>query len=1191
MRRRIWRISEDRFDDPKPDLIVCPETLNLTFPLSGDRKGTFRLQSKNGVMARGIVYSSNPYVLCETPQFEGTEITISYKLQDAAFSKEDMLEGNFTIIYNQGSLRLPYRFLFTEEEKDGKADGELSLSTPEDLCRIYRKDPEGALRLFFSENYAKAMEKAPLDQKLLFRGFVTATPTIQNLENYLVDGKVKEPVLFESKDKEVKVYGLREDWQGTIPITRSTWGYTSIHVESDADFLEPEKKVLTETDFLGVAASLRFLIRKDRLHGGRNAGHIRLFDKRNSIRITIEAGLRTEEEGKKLSEENQRPKTIVRLYKDYIFFRLGKMEKEAWVKESLDSLDLLSHMEEEETEKKKGFLSYRENVWINLCRCYLHLMNDDRQEALYFIRELKEDIKDHASPAWAALLYLCIKMEEEESYKTRLTEEIEEIFAMNPDDLRIFLLLLHLRTSYERDPAWKLKDIRQWVMNGYASPLLYLEAMDLYNKAPYLLNEFNPFTFRVLAFLEKYHAFSDAISMQLVEILSFFPVFDERVLRILMACYKDHYRRDDLLKRILSYLLLGRKFKEAYLPWYLLGIEKDMDVPGIYEAYLYSLPQDYVSPLPKKVKLYFRYPSQLPFEQKAQLFANCVLHKREDPDTYKEYFRAIIKFAKEQLYAGRLSDNMIILYRDLLKGEFLTDDDCRNLGRLFFVKKAVPLRQKAVRLVVYENCRKNPRMFPVVNGLSYVTIQDPDFKIFLEDGDGCRFAEEGRVYLEDILPESSRIFLENRIPDPYEFQLSDFIRRKEKTFQSGDLSLIQHLLSDEEIAPAFRKNLYPAMLDYLKQQGKEEVLTSYLWDHRKDEFLPVELRKEMLTYGIKEEFLDEAYEMLLLTNGLMVDPKLLLWVVNFRIVRAGFQEEDFLVSLASWLFLRDCASEQSLAYLNRYYSGPIRDMQKLFLQVEEDRMQDFGLTERILIQMLYSSYNMDYPAKLYLSYKRRHPNRMVVEAFLNFWSRQYLLYDRKEDASFFSDLMRLEETGDGSRSMRLALLKDLLGRTGLSAEETSLLEKLLSDFTRRRVWFTFYKNADPALQIRYQINDKIFLEYHGQAGRELVLEWQKNEEPKQREFLKEMYDGIYVKPFVLFYSDRVTYQILSPEGENLASGSLSGAENKDQKEKNYFSDMNQIERDRQEKQPEKLAEEIKSFARKQRLTRHLFHWI
>ncbi|MDD6351664.1 MAG: DUF5717 family protein [Lachnospiraceae bacterium] len=1190
MRRRIWRISEDRFDDPKPDLSVSPETLNLTFPVRGSHAGEFVLKSENQVPARGIIYSSNPYVICQNPQFEGSEITVRYQLSDAGFTGEDCLEGNFSIIYNQGSLRLPYRFTFTEK-KEEKASAEPSVYTPEDLVRIYRKDPEGALRLFLGKNYAEAMEKASMEKKLLYRGFVTATPTLQNLENYLVDSRVKDPVLFSVEKKEEKVYGLTEDWQGHVDITRSTWGYTRIHVESDVDFIEPEKDILSESDFLGVSASLHFLIRKDRLHGGRNQGHIRLFDRRSSLTVTVEAGCLSEEDLKKRSEENRKPRIIVSLYKDYISFRLGRMEKDDWAKKTLDSLDLLSRMEEEETEKKRGFLSYRENVWLNLVRCYAHLVNDDRQEALYFIRELKEDIRDHSSPAWAALLYLCIKMEDEEDYRTRLTKEIEEIFAMNPDDLRIFLLLLHLRTSYERDPAWKLKDIRQWAMNGYASPLLYLEAMDLYEKAPYLLNEFNPFTFRVLAFIRKYKAFSDAVSMQLVEILSFFPVFDERVLKILMACYKDHYRRDDLLKRILTYLLLGRKFKEAYLSWYLLGIEKDMDVPGIYEAYLYSLPLDSVKPLPKKVKLYFRYPNQLPFEQKALLFANCVLHKNEDPETYKEYFPEIAKFAEEGLRAGRLNDNMTILYRDLLKRELVTDDDCQSLARLFFVKKAVPLRKKAVRLVVYENSRKNPRMFPIVNGLSYLTVTDPEYRIFLEDGDGCRFAEESRIFLEDILPESSRNFLNNHAKEPYLFQLSDLIRRGKRTFESGDVSLIQNLLSDEEISDDFRRELYPAMLDFLKRQGKEEILTSYLWDHRKDMVLPVRLRKEMLSFGIEKMDLDQAYEILKTQNGLVTDPKLLLWTVNFRIVRVGFQEEDFLVSLAAWLFRKDCASEQSLSYLNRYYSGPDREMKKLFLEVEKDRMQDRGLSERILIQMLYSSDRLEYPSDIYLSYKKRSPNRMVVEAFLTFWSRQYLLYDQKPDLAFFSDLKRLEETKDAGRSCRLALLKELCLENDRSEKDEKLLDDLLNDYTRRKIWFTFYKNADQALQIRYQINDKLFLEYHGEAGRELVLEWQKNDGPKQRELLKEMYDGIYLRPFVLFYSDRVKYQILTPEGERLAGGSLSGAENADIDGKNYFSEINRIEKDREDNNKEKLAEDIKSFAKRKRLTQHLFHWI
>lgn len=83
MRRRIWRISEDRFDDEKPILTSTPESISTKFYLEKAYQGEFTLISNNEVNARGIIYSSNPYVRCLDPQFDGVTKTIHYELAKA----------------------------------------------------------------------------------------------------------------------------------------------------------------------------------------------------------------------------------------------------------------------------------------------------------------------------------------------------------------------------------------------------------------------------------------------------------------------------------------------------------------------------------------------------------------------------------------------------------------------------------------------------------------------------------------------------------------------------------------------------------------------------------------------------------------------------------------------------------------------------------------------------------------------------------------------------------------------------------------------------------------------------------------------------------------------------------------------------------------------------------------------------
>ena len=1191
MRRRIWRISEDRFDDEKPILTSTPESISTKFYLEKAYQGEFTLISNNEVNARGIIYSSNPYVRCLDPQFDGVTKTIRYELAKATFSTQDVVEGYFAVIYNMGELKIPYRFTFTREKFITDL-GEIHKL--EDLARIAEKDMDCAHKLFLSNEFQEFMQTESIEQRLLYRGFLAAIPSKQNFENYLSASGLKETVVFDAvKDKQF-FYGIHQDEQGTIELSRNTWGYLRIQVECDAPFIELQASQITDSDFLGRGLNYHYFIKRNRLHDGRNVGHITFLDGRTSITIEIEANIHEKDAWNYYSYNLKKQKEILTASQDYFKYRFGQISEKTWIHQILSSADRIQAILKDRAEEANGFLQYQENPWINLIRCYAHILNNDRQEALYMIRELRMDIQDHASPEWAALLYICTLIEPEEDYKIRLTIEIERIFRSHPEDVRIFLLLLHLRTEYAEDPALKLKAIRQWVLNGYYTPFLYIEAFDLYQAHPFLLNDMNEFSFAVLSFVRRYHGFTDIIAMQLVEIMTYYTEFDNRVLRLLISCYEDCYQRDDLLKQILLYLLLGQKFDKKYLSWYLLGIQREMNITGIYEAYVYSLPEESIDPLPENVKIYFRYPSQLPYDRKALLYANCIGRKAEDPVTYREYFPEMERFAEEQMKLGRISDNLTVIYQDVLERGLMTPDGYQALSRLYYMRKAVSLRESAVKLVLYEDSMKDPRVVPIQNHIAYVPIIDKNYRIFLEDIDGTRYADTGICFVEDFLNENYEGRLERRAEDPLPFMLSRFTHRSEPIFSGDDLQLIQRLLFMPEIRQEYLESLFRPMMDYLKEKGREEVLSSYLWEHRENPVSDVALRNEMLIYGIANDHELDVYQIMKTQYALGVRQEQLLRVLNAVIEETIDQSDDFLISLSAWLFERDCCSEETIAYLNRYYTGTVDLMDKLFRHTEQDRMENTELAQRTLTQMLYTDRHDKYPEKLYLAFLRRHPNKMVAEAFLTYWSRQYLLGNVEPGFSCFENLMRIQRVEENPNdSCRIALLKYLCEKKELSEEEFRVLDDLLRFYITRNIYFGFYKKADYRLMIRYHLYDKVFVEYHGDPGISVQLTYQKNNGEDVVTKMDEMYDGIYVKQFVLFFGDTVKYQIYINDESNLpvVSDRVVGQELVKEKGDSRFNSLNRIQSALIYDEPDKLKEELKQYQKKDYMTKKLFHWI
>lgn len=72
-----------------------------------------------------------------------------------------------------------------------------------------------------------------------------------------------------------------------IVIARNGWGYTSLELKAEGDFLRIEKERASEYDFLGNTFRLVFYIDSERLHAGRNFGSICISDPHRDITIPV----------------------------------------------------------------------------------------------------------------------------------------------------------------------------------------------------------------------------------------------------------------------------------------------------------------------------------------------------------------------------------------------------------------------------------------------------------------------------------------------------------------------------------------------------------------------------------------------------------------------------------------------------------------------------------------------------------------------------------------------------------------------------------------------------------------------------------------------------------------------------------------------------------------------------------------
>ena len=110
---------------------------------------------------------------------------------------------------------------------------------------------------------------------------------------------------------------------------------------------------------------------------------------------------------------------------------------------------------------------------------------------------------------------------------------------------------------------------------------------------------------------------------------------------------------------------------------------------------------------------------------------------------------------------------------------------------------------------------------------------------------------------------------------------------------------------------------------------------------------------------------------------------------------------------------------------------------------------------------------------------------------------------------------------------KLALLKYYADLANISEKQLAVEDELLAEYTRRNMHFAFYKHLHPDLVLKYHLYDKVFLEYRTNPHSHVVLHYSRDEDGDNfiKEDMLDVYDGIFVKSFVMFFGEAIQYYI------------------------------------------------------------------
>ncbi len=1116
MRKRVYRISEDRFTDVMPEYNL-PSALDLTCYTGEVFSGVLSFSVSEGQSMRGVVYCDSHYVHIEQPTFEGESVDIAFTVPDVHVKSGEFIQGKFTVVAVGLEQDIPFKIVY-KDALPCLSDGTVieSLNQFASLCQVRFNE---AATLFYSESFGRFVSALGTREALLYKAYSKALVSQANVDEFLVSLGLKESMTFDVNETTDTYYSVSENVRGTVEITRSTWGYIDVEVKCDSDFVTVEREHITSDFFLGSVFAMHYYIHASKLHAGNNLAKI-TFDY-NGIHKEVIVMASTKQKGVVEQFESRVPRLALSgLKKLYMEYRFHRMTTAAWASDSLKILE--------------GIDIDPEDVNVMLYKALIFITSHRTKEAAWIIMDLKKTIADRHGAQFAMLLYLSALLEPQEDFVNEVTAQVEEIYTKYTDDIMVFWCLCYLREEYIKNPAAKFSEVLSKI-SKYPSPIIFVEAYEVLSAHPYMISELSNEILTVLRWCIRKKVFSEDMAMALAQATSSYKFYDEAIFEVLKAAY-ELYPTDSMLLALVSFLLKSSTVRVADHRWYVLALEADLKIAGVFEAYVNSMEKNSREVLPKVLLMFFKYNNALSFERKALLYADILEHRMDDAATYNEYKDIIERFTVEMLKSGLIDDNLALCYSWLMDIGIVDESSARSVESLVFRRRVSTNVSNANRALCFSEQYGAPFISDFTDGVAYIRLVDDTSIVLVEDKNGILYASKKEIDIEKIINFEASVMDDVRGLAPMDkgLILRDIMERQvTKSYDGLSDDSIMLFLNDESIAVKYKRSLYADLISYMRGIGRGGVVLGYFMRSFDYRVLSEDAVAALASVAIDEGRFDLAWELVTKDNGQAISLEDIHRLCHYKVSSGKIENEpdDTLLILCAACAQKESVSDSMADYLARFFVGATELMILIYERAKNASASYVELAERILIQSLYRGFMPSKADAIFMDYSSRKNNKLVVDAYLNFAAHDYLINETKGSELIFSVIYDRYRRGRHlGESMRIALLKFLVLYETPSEENLEVLDEILGDSILRGQYFGFYERLSYEMQVKYHLYDKYFVEYHDAPEKSLYIAYSINAGEEIKKELGEMYDGIYVKPFTLFFGDTLSYVISDEEG-------------------------------------------------------------
>lgn len=1120
MRDKINQAAKGIFEYSSSALKLSHREIEMDVNAGEMREGSFSVTNEKGRFLRGQVSTDCHFLELPEEFFEGVICEVPYVFHGEALRPGETVKGQITVITSCGTGILPFRATM------GVPSCQVSTGRIRDLfhfTNLAKEQPEEAATLFRNPHFEEVFLYRDNKNIALYRGLSRGTGKGMALEEFLIAIHKKLPIQLSVNRQSFHYSNCARNFSDRFIITKNNWGFGEYHIQSDNSFVTPEHKIIWSQDFVGNSYSMPFLVDVDKMQPGKNYARITVSNVYQRIDITIVATKESSRHEELLLRRNNQHH-LYQLTCLYVEFCMGRLDREEYLKQVGNIVY---------TMEKSGMA-----LVTQLFRIHLGMMEHKEvmvKNGLAFLETQEEKMEREHVLEYCAYLYLKGLWAGEEEVTKFCVDRIKEYYSRDRDNWRLLWFLLYLSPEYHLERK-KYEDIVVQLERDCHSPVLFVEICSILNDTPELLKELTPGICEAVHWGSKKQFVDREVALRYCYLAGKVRNYSEAILKDLCRFY-EQLQEEEILASICKMLMKGQVTGKKAFYWYNLGVEHQLKLTDLYEYYMYSIDENQEIHLQDSTLLYFMYDNHLTVTKKAMLYAYVVRNKAQMEETYESYRQIMEDFTLYQLAAGRVSNNLAVLYEEFIKEDCVNETIASQLPSVMFSHEILCENPDIVGVYVMHRELQGEEFVPFVKGRAVVQIFTENYQIFLADSLDNRYAlsvdytVNKMVHLDHL---AMKCFEKHSGDDKLLLYLYD---RAERMNQLGKeiVNIRRDILQITHLSKYHYRKSFCSLVRYYFDNFEGELLDATLEQLDWNLVTPGE-RVQFFEYCAVRRFYDKAMEGVSLFGFDKIDGKRLLKVASDTFAATLEKEDKNLVQIAWYIFESGHFDENMLRYLCRYYTGRISDMVKIWHFAKGFSVETGDFAERILGQILFTEEMLPDAYDVFYEYYESGGDKRLILAFMKFVAYNYMVPGWMIPSRMFGYFYRDVQVQENNFCL-IATLKYLSQKAELSEEEKQFADYHVNKLYDQKKIFPFFRDFYGKLSLPIHILDEYYVSYTADPRYEVKIHYLISSGYEKGEYvtetMRDMFQGIRVKEFVLFQDEILQYYIseLRPEGE------------------------------------------------------------